>query len=297
MNKRQQLIPLSKLNLTDRFLFEEVMEDPQAHQEALSIIFGREVPLLEHNEAEKEMRISPEARSIRMDIFSVDRERTVYNTEMQAQRRADLSKRSRYYQSLVDISLLEPGIPDYSQLNESYIIMITPFDLFGFGKYQYTFQAECREEPGCVLEDGATRIFLNTRGTNDEEVSKELVEFLHYLEDTTDETAANATSERVKRIHDRVRKVRDSEEIGVRYMQAWEEKYYEKEEARNEGRAEGLKEGIAQGHASGLQEGSENKLKELIQKKLEKGKSVEEIADALEEDVETIQELIREMGI
>ena len=27
MNKRQKLIPLNKLNLTDRFLFEEVMED------------------------------------------------------------------------------------------------------------------------------------------------------------------------------------------------------------------------------------------------------------------------------
>ena len=64
-------------------------------------------------------------------------------------------------------------------------------------------------------------------------------------------------------------------------MQAWEEKYYEKEEARKEG------------HASGL----EDKLKELIKKKLDKGKSVEEIADALEEDVETIQKLIREMGI
>ena len=52
MNKRQKLIPLNKLNLTDRFLFEEVMEDPLAHQEALGIILGRDVPLLTQNEAE-----------------------------------------------------------------------------------------------------------------------------------------------------------------------------------------------------------------------------------------------------
>ena len=167
MNRRQKLIPLNKLNLTDRFLFEEVMEDPLAHQEALGIILGRDVPLLTLNEAEKELRISPEARSVRLDIFSMDEDRAVYNTEMQKQRRADLSRRSRYYQSLVDISLLDPGIPDYSRLNESYLIMITPFDLFGCGKYRYTFRAVCEEEPGCVLEDGATRIFLNTRGTND----------------------------------------------------------------------------------------------------------------------------------
>ena len=39
MNKRQKLIPLNKLNLTDRFLFEEVMEDP------LRPVRLREVPL------------------------------------------------------------------------------------------------------------------------------------------------------------------------------------------------------------------------------------------------------------
>ncbi|QEK16148.1 Rpn family recombination-promoting nuclease/putative transposase [[Clostridium] hylemonae] len=281
MNKRQQLIPLNNLNLTDRFLFEEVMEDPLTHREALSIIFGREIPLLDQNEAEKELRISPEARSIRMDVFSMDVEKTVYNTEMQKQRRADLSKRSRYYQSLVDISLLEPGVPDYSALNESYIIMITPFDLFGFGKYRYTFRPVCVEEPKCVLEDGATRIFLNTRGKNEDEVPAELVQFLYYVEHTTDEAAEQTGSERIKRIHDRVRKVRNSEEVGVKYMQAWEEKYYEKEEARKEG----------------LEQGAKKQLIELIKKKLEKGKSVEEIADALEESTDKIEELIKEMEL
>ena len=187
----------------------------------------------------------------------------------------------------MDISLLKPGIPDYSQLNESYLIMITPFDLFGCGKYRYTFRAVCEEEPGCVLEDGATRIFLNTRGTNDDEVSQELVEFLHYVEHTTDEAAEHAGSERIRRIHDRVRKVRNSEEVGVKYMQAWEEKYYEKEEARKKGLQEGLQEG--------LQNGARNKLKDLVRKKLERGKTVEEIADALEETEEVIQELIQEL--
>ena len=289
MNKRQKLIPLNKLNLTDRFLFEEVMEDPLAHQEALGIILGRDVPLLTQNEAEKELRISPEASSVRLDIFSMDEDRAVYNTEMQKQRRADLSRRSRYYQSLVDISLLDPGIPDYSQLNESYLIMITPFDLFGCGKYRYTFRAVCEEDPGCVLEDGATRIFLNTRGTNDDEVSRELAEFLHYVEHTTDEAAEHAGSERIRRIHDRVRKVRNSEEVGVKYMQAWEEKYYEKEEARREGLQEGFQEGLQKG----LQKG----LKDLVKKKLERGKSVEEIADALEENEDMILELIKELEV
>lgn len=41
---------------------------------------------------------------------------------------------------------MDPGIPDYNLLNQSYIIMITPFDLFGYGKYRYTFVSKCLEE-------------------------------------------------------------------------------------------------------------------------------------------------------
>nr|WP_330397529.1 hypothetical protein [Lachnoclostridium sp. An196] len=38
--------PLKDLNLTDRFLFDMVMEDLQTQQDVLSIIFGRNIPLL-----------------------------------------------------------------------------------------------------------------------------------------------------------------------------------------------------------------------------------------------------------
>lgn len=58
-------------------------------------------------------------------------------------------------------------------------------------------------------------------------------------------------------------------------MQAWEEKYYEREEGR--------------------EEGAKAKLQELIRKKLVKGKSVEKIADELEESTETVEKIIKEM--
>lgn len=100
---------------------------------------------------------------------------------------------------------------------------------------------------GCCLDDGAVRIFLNTRGTDKDTVSAELIEFLHYVEHTTDEVAEHSSSERIKRIHQRVQMVKISEEAGVRYMQAWEEKYYE--------RQDGLEEGLARGRQEGLKEG------------------------------------------
>ena len=303
MGKTKDLIPLKELNLTNRFLFDEVLEDPQTHQDILSIIFGRDIPLLEQNETEKELRVSPHLRAVRMDVYAMDEEKSVYNTEMQQKKRTDLAKRSRYYQSMIDAGLLEPGIPDYNQLNNSYIIIITPFDLFGYGRYVYTFRAGCLEEPECCLEDGAVRIFLNTRGKNDGEVSKELVGFLRYVEDTTDEVAADMDSERIKRIHNRVRKVKASEEVGVKYMQAWEESYYDKEEARQEGLEEGRHEGLEEGRQKGLEEGrqegreigKQEAIKNLIRKKLKKGCSAEEIADILEEELGMIQGLIDEI--
>ena len=107
-----------------------------------------------------------------------------------------------------------------------------------------------------------------------DEVPRELAEFLHYLEETTDERAASTDSQRIKRIHRRVRKVRLSEEVGGKYMQAWEEKYYEREE--------------------GKEEGAHNKLRELAAKKYRKGMSVKEIAELLEESETTVQELLKE---
>lgn len=272
---KKNIIPLKELNLTDRFLFDEVMEDTKIHQEVLSLILGREISLLQESETEKESRISPLIRSIRMDLFAIDSEEQVYNTEMQKKRKDDLPKRSRYYQGMMDTGLLEPGIPSYNLLNDSYLIMIMPFDLFGYEKYQYTFVPQCQEVPQCKLQDGTVRIFLNTKGKNDDEVPKKLAEFLHYVEHTTDELAQKSESEKIRHIHERVCEVKRSEEIGVKYMQAWEEKYYEREEGR--------------------EEGIRAKLKELVGKKLKKGKTAEEIADMLEEEPEMIKELITEI--
>lgn len=121
-------------------------------------------------------------------------------------------------------------------------------------------------------------MFLNTRGTNEDEVPSELVEFLHYIEHSTDAEADAAKSERIRKIHERVCKVRLSEEVGVKYMQAWEERYYDCEEARKDG------------YEDGKAEGRRNLLLELIRKNREKGRSAEEIAELLDVPEEVIRE-------
>ena len=53
---------------------------------------------------------------------------------------------------------------------------------FGKGAYVYTFRNVCKEFPDLELGDDAWKIFLSTKGTNTDSVSRELVDFLRYIE-------------------------------------------------------------------------------------------------------------------
>ena len=232
------MTPLQDLTLLNKFLFDETMDIPEAHEAALQIILQQDdLRLLAPAQTEKEIRTMPWLRSIRLDVFALDQEHNIYNTEMQQEWRGDLAKRSRYYQSLIDSLLLEPGSISFNLLNSTYIIIIMPFDLFGLGKYQYTFRSYCEEDKSLALQDGAVRIFLNTRGTNDSEVSQELVDFLHYVENTDEAAASRTQSKRIKQIHKCVQQIKSNEEMGVKYMQKWEEKIIDWEKGKAEGKA------------------------------------------------------------
>ena len=59
----------------------------------------------------------------------------------------------------------------------------------------------------------------------------------------------------------------------------------------------GREAGIEEGRMAGIKEGRSELLKQLIQRKLSKGKSIDEIAEELEESVTVIQNLIGEYEI
>lgn len=233
---------LQELNLLDRFLFSVVMEDNETLEDVLEIILGYPVPLKDKAQAEKELRRTPLNKSVFFDVYGEDLWDIAYDVEVQKEDTKDLLKRTQYYNGMVDLNMLRPG-EDYSKLKEAYIIMIMPFDLFGEGKYKYTFHMTCDEIPGLKLRDGATRIFLNTHGTDADGVSEELIQLLHYFERTTGKIAADSHSEKIEKLQKRVEQVKTSEEVGIRFMNAFEEKMMERREGREEGRVEGLAEG------------------------------------------------------
>ena len=266
---------LEDLNLINRFLFDEVMEDRESYQATVSILLGEDIELLAKPETEKELRVSPELREIRLDVVSMDRSGKLYYTEMQQKDTKNLRRRSRYYQAQLDVSLLAPGSKDFNLLNDSCLILVAPFDIFERGLYRYTFATFCKECPDLKLEDGATRVFINTRGKNKWVFSQEFLDFMEYLTNTTDEVAEKTESYRIKRIHEQVKRIRLSEKMGVKYMQLWEEKAYIREE--------GLEQGLA--------EGRDKHLINIICKKLAKAKSLDQIADEVEESLELVEKI------
>ncbi len=283
-NKRMK--PYKELNLMDRFLFDNVVEDPIICQDVLSICLGTEIPRIIKTEKEKTLEVSSVLRGIRLDIFSLDEENTVYNAEMQASNTHNLCKRSRYYQAHLDVSLLEPGEINFNKLNDSYMVMITSFDLFGKNRYRYTFSYQCMEDPDILLQDGAVKIFLNTKGTNSDEVNPELISFLQYVQDSSQLPQQAEANERLQRIHAKVLKVKENEELGVRYMQEWEERRLIEIESMQRGKEQGIKLGKEQG----IELGKEQGIKILIQDYLEDGKNKEQIVAKLIKHYELSEE-------
>ena len=124
----------------------------------------------------------PEYKGVRLDVYAKDTKQTRYNVEMQVKKKSALGKRSRYYQSQMDMEMLLAG-EEYTELPNTYVIFICDFDPFGEEKYRYTFQVSCKESSKVDLEDGRKIVFLSTYGKNESEVPKELVTFLKYVKE------------------------------------------------------------------------------------------------------------------
>ncbi len=278
--------PLSQLTLLDRFLFDIAMEIPEVAHTILSIIMGEELPDIRIGISEKTKEPYYDSRAIRLDLLAVDTEDTIYDAETQPKQisKNELARRSRFYQGVIDASLLEPGEIRFSKLNDAYIIFISPFDPFGENKYRYTFRHTCDEKPGMRLDDGAVRIFLNTKGTNEDEEPEELVEFLKMMDQTFEEDI-EIHSPRIRQLARQVRKLKKNQEVGVRYMRFLEELEEEKQEYKIE---------IEKILREKLRRELEEEVRDEVRKKV-RSEVKEEVRDEVKEEVrDEVKEEVRD---
>ena len=168
------------LGISNDFLFGKVMQNPKLCKELLQrILPDLKIDRIEYPELQKTIKPDADAKSIRLDVYVKDDKNVVYNIEMQASDTKELPKRSRYYQSLMDLQLIDKG-QTYRRLNRSFIIFICLEDIFGHGRHIYTFENLCKEDSSISMGDETTKIFLNADSSMDD-VSKELKAFLDYV--------------------------------------------------------------------------------------------------------------------
>ena len=256
------------LDLSNAFLFAAALEDEETCRLVLECILGTTVENVTVK-AERNILFSSDFWCVRLDIFASDERSTDYNPEMQTTDENDLPQRSRYHQAEMDLSSLKPG-QDFKNLKPSVIIFICTFDPFGRGLYRYTFEARCLESD-FPLDDGTKRIFLSTEGKNENDVPKELVCFLKYVTNSTDDYVTRTGAVKLGKIHERIKTLKQSRELEERYMQF--------EEMLNKERMAGQKEG-------GLQ------MWELISRMIADGKT--DLIPKLKAEEDFYKEMLRE---
>ena len=169
-----------RLTFTDDFIFSRVMHDENICRQVVELILGVRIGKIHYLSAQDEHKTDLDSMRIIMDVFLRDEDRII-TVEMQTGHKKELPKRSRYYQSVADVSTTPTGAK-YRNLPDNILIFICTFDPFDRVLPRYTFQYTCDEDPELKLKDGSLRIFLNATATELSDLDQKLQAFYHYLQ-------------------------------------------------------------------------------------------------------------------
>ena len=209
---------LQELNLTDDFLFDVTTEELENCKAIIELTTGLRLKSLKWKSGQKVIHNLPGKRGVRLDFIAESEDGRIFDVEMQNRNEGNIPKRTRFYQALIDAPILKSGERGFDKMNPLYIIIICNYDPYGKKKYCYTFDNQCKEVPGLRLGDEVTKLLLSTKGENEEEVSKELVDFLHYVTESNENGLPDECDERLKRLHESIREIKASADMEVEYM-------------------------------------------------------------------------------
>ena len=271
-----------ELTFQDNFIFQKVMLKKHSCKAVLERLLDISIKDIVYIHEEKNLDVRWDTKSVRLDVFVNDDKGTVFNIEMQTSKdMEELVKRTRFYQSILDMYHIQKG-QKYTTLNDSYVIFICTFPVFTGNRHKYTFKNVCIEDYDIDLNDGATKLFLSTKGTQ-HDVSKPLQAFLDYID------GQEATDELLRDIDDAVHE--------VKHCEAWKEEYsmlsMDHYKYWKEGMAEGIAEGLAQGEAKGKAEGKAEVVIQMLRKQL----SLEMIAEVTNFTVEEVMSIAKENAL
>ena len=248
-----------QLQFTDDFMFGKVMEDKELCRDVLECLLQEAVGTLQDVQTERSFQYISDGKPIRLDVYTKDN-KAIYDAEMQNlnHKRAKtlaLPKRSRFYQSTMDVDFLQKGNP-YQDLPEGKVLFICTFDPFGENLPKYTFQNKCEEDGRISLYDGTFKIFCNCTAPT-ESLPESLQDLYSYI------STRKADSPLTRRIEAAVEKVKCNEK--------WRSEYMKELLIFDDYKREGREEGIEQGIEQGLQKARKDGIRIFIQDKLDDG--------------------------
>jgi len=212
------------LTPSDDFVFSKMMRNEVICKGLIETLLGFDIDRIEYPEEQKSIDIAIDAKSVRLDVYVKDGKETVYNIEMQTSQQSYLPKRSRYYQGMIDLNLIEKG-ELYDKLNTSYVIFICTFDPFGKGRHVYHFENRCTDDPEMALGDETHKCFFNTRGTD--VIDPKLDQVLTFLETAL---PVNDNNPLIEAMSSELERIKSNNEWEVEFMNLYlrdKEKYQE----------------------------------------------------------------------
>ena len=118
---KEDLKRLQNFRLLDDDFMTKVFEDEKCAEFLLQIILERDDLIVVRSTSQYSIK-NLQGRSVRLDILAVDREKHVYNIEVQRSDKGAGVKRARYNSSILDANLTQPG-DQYENLNETYVFL------------------------------------------------------------------------------------------------------------------------------------------------------------------------------
>ena len=205
-------------------------------------------------------------------------ENKVINVEMQTANHRDLPQRARYYQAAADIDTTPKG-SEYSDLKQNYVIFICTFDPFHCGKAMYHFANYCINHDFPIpLEDGTSKLFLNTAAKVLDSLDGDLRLFYDYVRERTTQTTFT------KELDSSISKLKQEKEERSMYLTYTSRMM----ECRQDGYEEGLH--------TGREEGAYQTKLETAKTMISIGLPEEQIQLCTNLPVETVRELEREVN-
>ena len=177
-SRKREFKPIDQLVFSDDFMFGAVMRDADICKEVIERLLQIKIDHIAYPELQTSISPLYPQKGVRLDVYVAGSDK-VFDVECQSYKIENIGKRTRYYQSLLDIDSLFKG-HDYSELKESNVIFICLDDPFDGNLPVYTFERKCKEKANIDLDDKTHHIVFNA-SAYDKEDNPEIKDFLSFV--------------------------------------------------------------------------------------------------------------------